>query len=147
MSSVKSWPRKRFLVLVLGGLIGLVGGCGSGGSKLVPVSGKVTVNGQPLTSGWVNFRPDKAKGNTFGGEPIGEVTNGEYTIQTKGKPGAPLGAYKVLVSAGVAVTPDNTNPKASSGVNPTYSNPDTSPLEVTVVEKASPGTYDLKLGP
>jgi hypothetical protein len=134
-------------LFALGGLV-LLSGCGDGSSKLVPVSGKVTINGKPLTSGWVSLRPDKSKGNTFGGEPMGEVNaQGEYTIQTNGQPGAPLGAYKVVVSSTGATTEDNTKVKAQSLVNPTYLHPDITPLKIEVVETATAGAYDLKLSP
>jgi hypothetical protein len=101
-----------------------------------------------LPSGWVTFKPDKAKGNTFNREPTGEINSqGEYTLQTNGKPGAPPGAYKVTVSATEATTQDNTKPPTKQLVNPTYTNADTTPLEVVVVEKAEAGKYDLKLTP
>jgi hypothetical protein len=147
MLSMRSWPMKPFLFV--GCLLLAAGGCGSGGSKLAPVSGRVTLaDGKPLTSGFVNFRPDKTKGNTFGGEAVGEINSqGEYTLNVRGKPGAPLGAYKVTVSSTGPTTTDNTNPSAQSVINPTYSNPGTTPLEKTVVDKPAAGAYDLQIGP
>jgi len=148
MSPAKTWPRNRFLLSVaLCGLVWLSSGCGKS-AKLTPVSGRVTMNGKPLTSGFVNFRPNKTKGNTFGGEPIGEINaQGEYTLQTMGKPGAPLGAYKVTVSVTGATTEDNTKATPKSLINPTYTNPDTTPLEVEVVAEPKSGAYDLLIGP
>jgi hypothetical protein len=139
--------RNRFLLgVALCGLIGLSSGCG--GTKLTPVSGRVTVDGKALTTGTVRFIPDKAKGNTFGGEPIGEINaQGEYTLQTRGKPGAPLGSYKVAVSANESIGTDNTSAKPGSLVNPTYSLAETTPLEIQVVAQPGAGAYDLKLGP
>ena len=151
MTSPRSWLRNRlfpFAVLIAG--VGLAGGCkGGGSSSLYPVTGKVTVNGQPVASGYVSFRPDKKKGNDFGSECVGEIKNGEYALQTNGKPGAPLGAYKVVVTGGEATTPDNTKVTVESSMtlNATYASADTTPLEVTVVEKPAPGAYDLKLSP
>jgi len=127
---------------------GLLAGCGSGGASLAPVSGKVTVNGKPVTSGTVAFKPDKSKGNTFGGEPIGEINaQGEYTLSTNGKPGAPLGAYKVTVNSTGQATPDNTKAKAQNTLNMTYFHADTTPLEANVVKDPPAGAYDLKLSP
>src|SRR5262249_8279350 len=148
MALAQSWSRNRFLLgVTLCGLVWLSSGCG-GGAKLTPVSGRVTMNGKPLTSGYVNFRPNKTKGNTFGGEPIGEINaQGEYTLQTKGKPGAPLGAYKVTVSVTGPMTEDNTKATTKSLINPTYGNPDTTPLEVEVVAEPKSGAYDLQIGP
>jgi hypothetical protein len=131
-------------------LVGLLALCGCGGDsvKLVPVSGQVIVGKKAATSGSVIFKPDKGQGNTFGGEPVGEIgADGQYTIQTNGKPGAPVGAYKVLVSLTPPATEDNTKVKAGGTGNPTYLHPDTTPLKVQVTENAAPGTYDLKLTP
>jgi hypothetical protein len=138
----------RFLLLL--GLTGLVlssGGCGSSSATLAPVSGKVTINGQPLTKGTVIYKPDKAKGNTFGGEPVGEIdANGVYTLQTRGKPGAPVGWYKITVSV-IDAPPDNTKVDANpqSQINPTYLHVDTTPLEKEVVAPPKVGNYDLQL--
>jgi hypothetical protein len=138
---------RLFGVIVLAALLSLSSGC-SGKAKYAPVSGKVTINGRPLTSGYVNFRPDKSKGNEFGGEAVGEINSqGEYTLKTRGQPGAPLGAYKVTVSAGSAITEDNTRPNTGPLINPTYMSADITPLEKTVVAQPAPGAYDLQLSP
>lgn len=122
---------------------------GCGGEKLIPVSGKVTfADGKPLTSGSVMFKPDKAKGNTFSGEAIGEInSSGEYTLQSRGKPGAPAGAYKVIVTSTGPTTPDNTKVSTQSLVPQKYLTAETTPLEKTVADKAPAGTYDLQLLP
>jgi hypothetical protein len=150
MSSPLSRFRNQFLpAIFLASFVLLNSGCGgSGKEKLAPVSGKVTVNGKPVTAGWVNFKPDKAKGNTFGGEPIGEINaQGEYTLETRGKPGAPLGAYKIVVTSTGATTPDNTKPSNKPLLNPTYANVEITPLAKDVVENPAPGAYDLQLSP
>jgi len=133
-------------LFVLLGLASLVG-CDSGPS-LVPVSGVVTLNDKPLTSGTVIYHPDKAKGNKFGGLSVGEINDkGEYTLQTNGKPGAPVGPCKVTVtSTGSAEVPDNTKPSTKSPVNPTYATVELTPLAVEVTEKGAKGAYDLKVG-
>jgi hypothetical protein len=142
-----SWSRKlSFLMLSI--CVGLSIGCGSESVKLVPASGRVTVNGKPLTAGTVTFRPDKSKGNTFGGEPMGELNSeGVYTIETNGKPGAPLGSYKVTIMSSGPTTEDNTKVKAQSLVNMTYFHADTTPLTIEVVQQPAAGAYDLKLTP
>jgi hypothetical protein len=147
MSSLKySWRVRLILFAAAAGLGLLGGGCGKGG-KAIPVSGKVTLsNGKTLTSGTVIFHPNKAKGNTYGGEPVGEINEqGQYTLADRGKPGAPAGWYKVTV-ASQNITPDNTKPDAvKSNINPTYSNPDLTTIEVEVV--AEPKAYDIQVGP
>jgi hypothetical protein len=149
MSPSRSYLGRRILLFVaLGGLAG-VSGCG-GDAKLAPVSGRVTMpGGKVLTTGTVIFHPDKDKGNTFGGECVGDINaSGEYTLQTRGKPGAPLGAYKVTVSAGAdPITSDNTKPSTASLVNTTYSNADTTTITKEVVDKPAAGAYDIAVGP
>jgi len=147
MSSCKYWLGVRLVACLTLVALACCVGCG-GGSSLAPVSGKVTYKGgQPVTAGYVTYKPDKAKGNNFGGEPIGEIkSDGSYTLQTKGKPGAPLGAYKVIVSGG-ETPPDNTKLPTKQTVNATYSHPDTTTLTRDVVAKAAPGAYDLEVTP
>jgi len=150
MSSPKYWLVNRLVAcLALGVLAYATAGCNTA-PTLAPVKGTVTVGGKPATSGFVTFKPDKAKGNTVGVEPVGEISSsGEYTLQTKGKPGAPLGAYKVVVAGGGAVPMDNTKVGAqpTNQFNNTYASVETTPLEVTVVDKPAAGAYDLKLTP
>jgi hypothetical protein len=79
-------------------------GCGdaSGVGKTFPVAGRITLDGEPLTaaSTVVLFKPDAAKGNASPWEPTGTVDGqGNYTLHTKGKRGAPPGWYKVVVTA------------------------------------------------
>ncbi len=70
----------------------MLAGCGDSAPALVPVTGKVTLDGSPLTKGSIRFQPDKDKGNTFGSECIGEVgADGIYKLTTVGKDGAPAG--------------------------------------------------------
>ena len=80
--------------LSLGALtVGLVmlSGCGST-EPLYPVSGKVTFNGVPLSSGQVVFVPDSAKGNKVQASPAGKVgPDGVYTLQHGGEGGCPRG--------------------------------------------------------
>src|SRR5688572_8557657 len=80
-----------------------VTGCGGGGARLHPVKGKVTVGNSPMTvaadeTAVVEFWPDKAAGNTSTGFSRADVgPAGEYELKTDNKPGAPAGAYVVVV--------------------------------------------------
>ncbi len=139
---------RDLFLLVLGALVWFTTGCGGDSAKLVPVKGVVTINGKPLTSGTVQFRPNKAKGNTSTEEPLGLINDqGEFSLETRGKPGAPLGSYKVTVASTGPVTPDNTKVSTQSIINTTYMHADITPLECDVVDKPKPGAYDLKLSP
>jgi hypothetical protein len=133
----------RFVLAL--GLMGLAGAiCGCGDSfQLVPVTGKVTVGGKPLASGMVSYRPDRKAGNKFGGEPLGEIKNGVYTLETRGKPGAPVGKYRVVVAP--SGPPDNTKPTVKAEFDPKYSLAEKSGLDIEVVPNAPAGKYDLKL--
>jgi hypothetical protein len=125
-------------------------GCGHSGAKLVPVVGKVTVDGQPLTlttaEGSVSFRPEKGSENRK--EPAGAIDkDGTYRLLTDGKEGAPPGRYRVLVVIVEPIDPKSGFPhgKRKSYVNYKYSDPKTTDLVIDVVASPAPGAYDLKL--
>ncbi len=132
-------------------------GCGPSGPKLVPVSGKVTLDGTPLKSGTVTLVADASKNNTQKGIPAGAIgPDGTYKISTEGKNGAPLGWYKVTVAtsfpgamgANTAPLMSSTPAKAPEGaivINPKYTDQTKTDLSVEVVANPQPGAYDLKL--
>ena len=83
---------------VLLGLLGCVycwAGCGSGASLTGSVSGKVTYNGQPLTTGVVTFVNDEtgsgASGDldSSGTYSIGSIRTGEYNVRVHMRPPRP----------------------------------------------------------
>jgi hypothetical protein len=93
------WLRCCFL---FGGL-GLLLGCGSSGPAL-PVSGIVTLDGNPLPSAQVTFIPEKDTGGHGGVATTG--SDGKFVIaNAKGEPGLIAGQYKVTVSKGQLKTP------------------------------------------
>jgi hypothetical protein len=137
-----------FLALCVGALPAGCGGTYVDGVRVYPVSGKVLVQGQPLTGvpqGSVAFHPDKAQGNESMHIPTGKIgSDGTYELLTGGKKGAPLGKYKVLVNA-------MENKIEEGPVTPRYileekyyALPKTD-LTVEVVENPGPGQYDLKV--
>jgi len=113
--------------------------------KRVPVKGKVTVNGKALKQGSLVYWPDTGKGNKSpfeAGATIGD--DGSYELFTKGKAGAPPGAYKVTVAAQTTV--DSTTPdKAKNLVPSAYTTKETTPLLIDVVETPGADAYDLKI--
>jgi hypothetical protein len=125
-------------------------GCStSKGPPVVPVSGKVTVGGQPVTSGQVLFVPAEASKAEAGGKEsqmsAGQIdSNGTYTIHTGGKSGAPVGKYKVVVTPSMVPTGDSKSMPATP-FNRSYSNVSTTPLTKEVVASPQPGAYDLDL--
>jgi hypothetical protein len=122
-------------------------GCGDqSGLKLVPVVGKVTVDGQPVKAGTLSFRPDSAKGNKSVHEPYGTIdAAGNYTLFTDKKGGAPVGWYKVAVMAAEPVDVGNLSGQARWFANPKYASVDSSGLTVEVVAAPTPGAYDFRL--
>jgi hypothetical protein len=114
-------------------------GCNQG-PKTVPVSGIVTVDGQPLTGPFtVVFIPDKDKGNTIEMDCSTRLgQGGKYTLQTDDRyaqyGGCPPGWYKAVLGS------PNDEPIP---VNPKYLDIKTA-LGVEVVADPPPGHYDLK---
>jgi hypothetical protein len=92
-----AWFRIRFrAVLVTVGWLFLAG-CDAGTPTLVPVSGKVFYQNQPLPRGTIVFIPDADRGNNG---PLAQGTiqgGGTYAIQTGDKPGVMPGWYRVTV--------------------------------------------------
>jgi hypothetical protein len=84
------------LLLGLGAVLAL--GCGA---RIAPVSGKVTLNGQPLPHASVSFQPIAPPGVTDPGPGSAGTTDekGEYTLQTStGQKGALVGKHRVRIS-------------------------------------------------
>jgi hypothetical protein len=162
--------RKRFKqcgyafgVLALAWIGFAVAGCGDG-FKTVPVSGKITLNGMPIgdADATVMFRPDPDKGNTNTLDFSGVADeNGVYELcYANGKPGAAPGWYKVAVV--VTEFPGAKAAKAAAAkgkirqpgpgahgrkalMDPKYTIPSQSGIEIEVVENPSPGAYDLNV--
>jgi hypothetical protein len=87
------------LPLGLAALLVLVPGCGS---RFAAVSGKVTLNGQPLANATVSFQPVAPPGSKDPGPGSQAKTNekGEFTLQTStGQNGAVVGTHRVSIIA------------------------------------------------
>jgi hypothetical protein len=129
-------------------LAGLPFGCGSGDEKTpttLPVTGKVTYKGEPVTKGTITFQPDDGRPAT------GEIQpDGTYKLSTfADKDGAVPGHHKVMI---VANTADPTKiPGSSPGyvapkdlVPKKYGSLSTSGLEKTVSKDTASYDFDLK---
>jgi hypothetical protein len=124
----------------------ILAGCGSGGEQLTPVAGKVTLDGQPLASGAVSFQPDASKGNTTKHIPLGNLdAQGNYRLMSADKTGAPLGWYKVAVTAQQPIDPQNPYAPPKHIINPKFSDANTSGFSVEVVAKPAAGAYDFQV--
>ena len=115
----------------------LVAGCGEPLDPVYPVTGKVTLNGKPLTTGTVTFTPT---GN--GPSATGMIReDGTYELKSHDdRAGALPGSYKVSVSA-VKINPQG---MALSLLPSKYSTGQTSGLTAEVEEKDT-NTVDIEL--
>lgn len=94
-------------IVLLAAVVAAVVGCGDGRPPRVPVAGRVTVGGQPLTSGQVVFWPDN-------GVPArGQIgADGVFRLSTFGDgDGAVLGRHVVTIEA---TRVENPGPKLAS---------------------------------
>jgi hypothetical protein len=80
----------------------LAAGCS--GDQRVPVSGRITVNGEDLPEGTISFFPTGGKGATTGGP----VEAGRYSVRV------PPGSMKVVISAPKVVGKKKIYPKPGS---------------------------------
>jgi hypothetical protein len=130
----------------------MVAGCGDGGPKLVKAGGAVKYNGAPLAEADVVFVPDA------GGQPSIGRTNkdGRFTLQTTGKPGAPLGDHKISVTAvrqkravppgeAVGMTSEQIYANHETLIPVKYNNLITSGLSVTVVDDPAKNEFTFEL--
>ncbi len=115
-------------------LLMLIVGCGGAGvadPKLVPVQGKVTLDGQPLPNAIVTFIPDK-------GPPSGAITDaeGKYEMRFKsGAHGAVVGTHSVTISTDM----DGTGAAGAEKVHARYNKETNLMAEV----KPGPNTHNF----
>jgi hypothetical protein len=88
-------PLRRSGLLVL--VLGLMAGCNQPGETLVPVGGRVLVDGKPASGAAVVFHPVDS---TNGTHPLAQVdANGEFQLTTiRSGDGAAPGEYRVTLT-------------------------------------------------
>jgi hypothetical protein len=135
------------MLCLFGAVVTPIGcGPGAGEERLVPVAGKVTLNDQPLGTGAVVFHPDAAKGNAARHVPVGALdADGNFKLESAKRPGAPLGWYKVTVSAQAPGDANNPYAPPKHLIHPRFADPQTSGLSVEVVANPAAGAYDFKV--
>jgi hypothetical protein len=121
----------------------LLVGCGKGGPKTYPVSGKITLkDGAPLTNGIVQFQSAEYTGS-------GSVdANGNYTLSGTGEgDGVPAGTYKVLLlSTAIGGGYDKPDEPEKRVVHSKYESADTTDLTVKVGPDGS-DSFDFSVDP
>ena len=124
---------------------------GCGGSALCPVSGKVLVDGEPLTKGFVVYHPDDDREISGEELPRAELDKeGAYELRSGNRLGAPPGKYRVVI---VAQDLSTRAPDARSAVHPEpqplidrrYFVLEQTPLRAEVKKEAAAGDYDFKV--
>lgn len=136
----------RYLAYLVALLLPALAGCGPTLKlpPMAPVTGVVTLDGAPVTTGMVQFAPDHAKG-TEGPASTGAIgPDGRYTLSVPdGGNGAMIGWHRVSVVA-------RASPKNDADTLPMllvperYINPATSGLSFEVVAGQT-NTIDLQL--
>jgi predicted small lipoprotein YifL len=124
--------RTLFGAALAAALVGLAG-CGGGGPKIVPASGVVTIDGQPLTYGHIQVLPTgwRPASSRIGGD-------GRFTLTTTVQgDGCAVGTHPVAILAGESITPEHTKWHAPQK----YADIQTSNLTVTITGP----TNDLKI--
>ena len=131
----------------------LVGAAGCGGVKRVPAVGTVTLDGQPLTEGVLEFVPDPSKGNTLRGSCMGPHSNGRFNLTTAGMDradngaGAPVGWFKVrYFNPNERGFDPNTKEKdPSPKVADKYLSEETTPISIELTDPPPPDGYKIEL--
>jgi len=88
-SSTARWGLAFFAALMVG--------CGDGEAARYPVEGVILLNGKPYPSVTVDFVPDPGNAAIAAGSDV-TGPEGNFRITTLGKPGLPVGKYKVVVT-------------------------------------------------
>lgn len=120
-------------------------GCGPADTRLYPVSGRVSLEDSVIEVGTVSLYPDAAGANFVSTGTIS--SDGTYSITTDGKPGAPLGTYRVAITPQAPTGVANSRFVARSLIPIRYGNPTDSKIVIDVVAVPATGAYDFKLIP
>ena len=96
---LQSWripARRTWLCATLSALV--LAGCAESGPDVAPVTGRVTLDGQPMVGARLMFQPEAVGGSPSYGTTDGE---GRYTLGYKrGQPGAMPGWHSIRIEAG-----------------------------------------------
>ena len=136
-----------FVALVVG-VFGLAG-CTPPPAPTFPVTGKITYQKKPLTTGNIIFVPDATKGNSSKESAFGFIgPDGTYSLTTNGRDGAPLGWYKVSVDP-LGMPKESpakgAPPPKAPPINAKYKKANSSGISIEVTENPKPGAYDIEL--
>ena len=127
-------PKRWVLLLVLIALPLCLAGC-SGRPQLGQVSGRVTMDGEPLGEIEVKFMPDPAEGNS-GRYSVGTTdANGYYTLtyfDESRKPGVSTGVNRIVLRDLISAYSGRDEVPIPSRIDLKYGRASTTPLSCTV---------------
>jgi hypothetical protein len=136
---------KKFPIILVWGSLCLPGCNPDPIGKTYPVKGKVYLDGVLLKAGSVGFFPADQGQGAPAFEAAGRIKEGgTYELSTRGRPGALLGRYKVTVVLQTKVAPNKAGDVVSL-VPKKYTNKESTPLKVEVIENLEDGKYDLRM--
>jgi hypothetical protein len=124
--------RSRAIVV----LMVMAAGCGKSGDALVPVTGRVLVDGKPAAGAAVVFHP--ADGTGDGTHPVAQVdANGEFQLTTiRSGDGAVPGEYRVTLTRYVSAPRrkgiEGEEAPARNLIPDKYARADSTPLTATI---------------
>src|SRR5262249_54693299 len=115
-------------------------GLGCGGGKVAPVSGRITLDGEPLANASVTFQPMAQANNPNPGPGSSAITDaeGRYTLEVVGwkRKGAIIGKHRVSIIAyqggALPKVTNDFNPQLPPQIVPRRYNSDTE-LEIDVL--------------
>ena len=133
-------------------LTALVGAAGCG-VKRVPAYGTVTLDGQPLKEGVLEFVPDPSKGNNLRVACTGPISNGRFNLMTAGMnrndngSGAPVGWFKVkyMNPNERGYDPNAKEKDRSPKVADKYRSEETTPISIELIDPPPPEGYKIEL--
>jgi len=131
-------------------LAALVGVAGCGGVKRIPAGGKVTLDGQPMPQGVLQFIPDPSKGNNLRVSCSGPISNGRWNLVTSGMAradtgtGAPVGWFKVRYTDPNEGT-KQPGKSAAPKVADKYLREDTTPISIELTDPPPAEGYTIEL--
>lgn len=115
-------------------------GCGSGRSGMVEVTGKVTLDGQPVNKGKITLEATDGKGGVEGGS----IENGEYSVMTTpGSKAVKINSPKVVGQKKTYGTADSPTEEVTAEAIPKNFNKDTE-LKIEVTSSSLEHDFDLK---
>jgi hypothetical protein len=131
--------KARATRLLLLTIVLILPGCGK--REVVPLTGKVTLDGQPLPTAMVVFHSEADGSAGY----ASTQSDGSYVAKTGSQEGLKPGKYRITVVANKQEAVDyQAGPKLPTPITPLrYADPATSGFSYTLTD--SGGTYDLEL--